>query len=88
VRISSLPTMRTSTDGTNVMTSSSATSFARNRANGSAFRRSPADANGAPYEIVYGPDTLRWQEQNMLDLHGRLCGPGLHWYLPQTDTGI
>jgi len=40
VRISSLPTRRTSTAGTNVMPSSSTTSFARNRANGSALRRS------------------------------------------------
>ena len=40
VRISSLPTISTRTAGTSVMPSSSATSFERNRANGSAFRRS------------------------------------------------
>ena len=56
--------------------------------NGNAFRRSPPDADGAAYEIVYGPDTLQWREQGVMELHGKLCGPGLHWYLPQTDSGI
>src|SRR5436190_10604815 len=40
VVISSLPTTSSSTEGTNVMPISSSTSFARKRANGSAFRRS------------------------------------------------
>jgi hypothetical protein len=40
VRMTSLPTSSTSSDGTSVIPSSSATSFMRKRANGSARRRS------------------------------------------------
>ena len=40
LRMSSLPTISTSTAGMKVMPSSAATSLARNRANGSARRRS------------------------------------------------
>ena len=40
LRMSSLPTMSTSTDGMIVIPSSAATSFERNRANGRARRRS------------------------------------------------
>ena len=40
VRITSLPTISTSTDGISVMPRSTATSLARNRANGRARRRS------------------------------------------------
>ena len=54
---------------------------------GRAFRRSPSTADGAPYEIVYGADSLHWLEKGVMELKGRLCGPGLHWYLPQTDVG-
>ncbi|AKJ03471.1 hypothetical protein ATI61_11560 [Archangium gephyra] len=55
--------------------------------NGSAFRRSPVGVEGRAYEIVYAPNSLSWREQDVMQLTGRLCGPGLHWYLPQTDVG-
>lgn len=53
-----------------------------------AFRRPPSDADGKPYELLYGPDSLSWWEEDLLKFEGRLCGPGLQWYLPQPNEGI
>jgi hypothetical protein len=53
-----------------------------------AYRRSPKDADGRAYSITYGPDTYSWEEEGVLELRGRLCGPGLQWYLPQPDAGL
>jgi hypothetical protein len=55
---------------------------------GFAYRRPPADADGKPYELTYGPDHLRWWEEDLLTFEGQLCGPGLQWYLPQPDEGM
>lgn len=53
-----------------------------------AYRRSPADADGRAYEITYGPGSYSWREDGVIELRGTLCGPGLQWYLPQSDAGI
>jgi len=53
-----------------------------------AFRRPPVEPDGRPYEIVYRADGLSWWEENLLKFEGRLCGPGLQWYVPEPDKGI
>lgn len=45
------------------------------------------DEAGEPWRIAASASSFTWQEQGLLDLHGRLIGDGMQWYLPGLDWG-
>ncbi len=55
--------------------------------NGAMVWSSNKSVEGAPWEITCAGETCRWHEEGVLDLEGRLIGPGLQWYLPEKDLG-
>jgi hypothetical protein len=45
------------------------------------------DEAGEPWRITASGSSFTWHEEGLLDLHGRLIGNGMQWYLPGLDWG-
>lgn len=47
--------------------------------------RSAADPRGKAWEVQFGTKALRWCEQDLLELRGKVVWPALQWYLIDRD---
>lgn len=54
---------------------------------GTAWWSSLPDEPGEPWRISADGQRLRWQEQGLMDIQGRLLGQGMQWLLPGVDWG-
>lgn len=46
------------------------------------------EPDGKAFAISCTGDTFSWTEEGVMEVTGKLIGPGLHWYLPEKDLGI
>lgn len=56
--------------------------------NGKVIWRSHPDAPGNPFLAEWSPTECRWVEEDVMDIRGRLLGPGLQWYLPSRSCAM
>lgn len=54
---------------------------------GAAIWRSQPGEAGAPWEVSASGEGMRWREDELFDISGKLLGTGMQWYLPGRDWG-